>query len=141
MRKLMIPAVLLLVTSLLAGACGKNNGDIAAVLDHGFPLAIGQKAIIGEEDLEIKFLEILEDSRCPAGAQCIWEGRASASVEFKDNQGNYKMVLVQSGSAQDYVQETYKNYLITYKITPYPQQNEEISKEDYRLLLTISRKD
>ncbi|MDD2471896.1 MAG: hypothetical protein PHT28_03130 [Dehalococcoidales bacterium] len=133
-----IPFVLLVIASLLAGGCSKNSGDVAAVLDHGFPLAIGQKAVLYEDELEIRFEDILEDSRCPAGAQCVWEGRVSARVEFKDNKDSYKMVLVQSGSAQDYVNETYKDYLITYKITPYPRQNETIDKKDYRLLLVIS---
>jgi hypothetical protein len=51
------------------------------------------------------------------------------------------MVLVQPGSTHDYVEETYKEYLLSYKITPYPKQNEDIDKKDYRLLLTVSRKD
>lgn len=137
MKKYLVPLILLAMASLFTASCGKNSGDVAAVLDHGFPLAIGQTAVIDGEELEIKFIEILEDSRCPAGTQCIWEGRVSARVEFKDSEGSYKMVLVQSGSDNDYVDETYKDYLISYKITPYPQQNEEIDKKDYRLLLTI----
>ncbi|MCK9525531.1 MAG: hypothetical protein WCS74_00440 [Dehalococcoidales bacterium] len=139
MKKYLVPVILLAMASLFTASCGKNNGDVAAVLGHGFPLAIGQTAMIDGEELEIKFIEILEDSRCPAGAQCVWEGRVSARVEFKDSAGSYKMVLVQSGSDSGYVEESYKDYLISYKITPYPQQNEEIEKQNYRLLLTIHR--
>jgi len=141
MKRFLIPLILVLITGLAAGGCGKGRGEVAAVLDHGFPLAVGQKAVIDKTSLEIRFEEILEDSRCPEGVQCIWEGRVSARVEIKDGDSSYKMVLVQPGSTRDYVEETYKEYLLSYKITPYPQQNEDIDKKDYRLLLTVSRKD
>lgn len=141
MKKLLMPAILVILVSLLSGGCSKNNGELVAVLDHGFTLTIGQKAVVDKTDLKIRFDKILEDSRCPAGVQCIWEGRVSVSVELEDSQGRYKMVLIQPGSSDNYVTETYKNYLITYKITPYPQQNEEIDDSGYRLLLIISQRD
>ena len=31
--------------------------------------------------VSIKFLEVLEDSRCPKGVSCIWAGRAIVKVE------------------------------------------------------------
>lgn len=139
MKKYAITAVCLatLLAVCLSG-CGNNNSDVGAHLDYGFPLAVGQKAVIAGENLEIKFIEVMEDSRCPTGATCIWAGRVSVKIELKDDDGSYEMVLVQPGLSDAYAGESYKGYKINYKVIPYPELGVEMKKEDYRLQLIIS---
>lgn len=140
MKKLYSVVTLLLVVSLMATGCSGRKGEVGAVLGHGFPLGLGQKAVVFSAGLEIKFVEILEDSRCPGGVECIWPGRISVMVEFKDNDGSYNMVLVQPGLSDEYEEEAFKSYRIQYKVTPYPQNNAQIKQEDYRLLLVINQR-
>ena len=82
---------------------------------------------------------MLEDSRCPSGTTCVWAGRISVKIELKDSDGKYEMVLVQPGLSQEHSEDYYKEYKLLYKINPYPQAGTEVEKEDYRLLLTISK--
>ncbi len=140
MRRLAVTISLLMVILLALAGCGGRTSEVGAVLDYGFPLAPGQKAVLFGHGLEIEFLDILEDSRCPADAECTWPGRISVMIELRDSQDEYKMVLVQPGLSDDYEEEIYKEYRLRYKVTPYPEKNAEIEREDYRLLLTISKK-
>ncbi len=36
------------------------------------------------ENHTIKFMEVLEDSRCPKNTTCVWEGRARVLVEVSE---------------------------------------------------------
>ena len=123
---------------LLLGGCA-SNGGLKASLGQQFSLSIGQSAQIEGEDLQIKFVEVVEDSRCPTDATCIWEGRVSVAVEIKEDNSPYKMVLIQPGMTDQYSEETYKEYLFTFKVEPYPEVDEEIAVTEYRLLLTVSK--
>jgi len=138
MKKLVVAVCMAPMLAICLTSCGSNSGDVGAHLDYGFPLAIGQKAVIAGENLEIKFIDVMEDSRCPTGATCIWAGRVSVKVEIKDSDGSYEMALVQSGLSDEYAVETYKDYKISYKVIPYPELGIDIGREDYRLQLTIS---
>lgn len=123
---------------LLAGCIGTD--ELTADLGQEFTLSIGQSARIEGESLQVSFEEVLEDSRCPTGATCIWEGRVSIAVEITDNESPYRMVLIQSGMSDQYASETYKEYQFTFKVNPYPELGTEIATGDYRLLLTVSKR-
>ncbi len=127
-------AILLLLVSCT------GTDELKTGLGQEFNLSIGQSAQIEGENLQVRFGEVLEDSRCPTGATCIWEGRVSLAVEIKDNGSPYKMVLIQSGMNDQYTSETYKAYQLTFKVNPYPELGTEIATDDYRLLLMISER-
>jgi hypothetical protein len=124
---------------LLLASCVVTPGGLKADLGQEFTLAIGQSAVIRGENLEIRFKEIAEDSRCPEGATCIWEGRVRAIVEITENGSPFQMVLTQPGLSDEYAEETYKEYRLIFKVEPYPEVDTEIASADYRLLLTVSK--
>ncbi len=123
---------------LLAGCVVTPDGP-KAELGQESSLSIGQSAVISGENLLIKFKEIAEDSRCPEGAICIWEGRVRVIVEITENGSPFEMVLTQPGLSDKYVEETYKEYRLTFKVEPYPEVGTVIATADYRLLLTVSK--
>jgi len=43
--------------------------------------------------LKIKFLEVVEDSRCPDGAQCIWAGNAKIKVLIDNGTTKQEFVM------------------------------------------------
>ncbi len=117
-----------------------GTDELKTGLGQEFTLSIGQSAQIEGENLQVRFEEVLEDSRCPTGATCIWEGRVSLAVEIKDNGSPYKMVLIQSGMNNQYVSETYEEYQLTFKVNPYPELGTDMATDDYQLLLTVSER-
>ena len=139
MKKYVVLILLIIMFSLSFSGCGSQKGEVGAVLDYGFPLALGQKAVVFEQGLEIKFLEVIEDSRCPSGTNCQWPGRVSVKIELNNDGESYQMVLIQPGLSSDPSEEYYEDYRLVYQINPYPQAGAQIKKDDYRLLLTISK--
>jgi hypothetical protein len=52
-----------------------------------FELALGEERSIAGADLTLRFEAVIEDSRCPADAQCIWAGRAVVAIEARAGAG------------------------------------------------------
>lgn len=59
--------------ALLLGCAGKTHA-----LDQPFTLAIGEQRRV--EKVTVALESLVEDSRCPDGVQCIWEGRTTFVV-------------------------------------------------------------
>lgn len=59
-------------------------------INHVFSLALGQSASIKEDKVIIKFKAVLEDSRCPVDAICMWAGNGKVEFELLDKTGQSK---------------------------------------------------
>ena len=129
-------AVVILVLSLSGCACRSNEVEVS--LDERFSLCLGETAVIIGENLKIKFVEVVEDSRCPRNAQCIWAGEVIVDMEINDNGNLEKTVWTEPGLTYQPVEETYKEYHIAFHVKPYPEPGNETA-EEYRLQLIISK--
>ena len=58
-----------------------TNDPVSALLDSPFELHIGQEAVFGEEGLKLTFVDVSEDSRCPAATSCVVSGLAKVRVD------------------------------------------------------------
>jgi hypothetical protein len=119
--------------------CADSTDDIKATLNQEFALSIGQSALITGENLQIKFQEVVEDSRCPKGVTCVWQGRVSCKVEIITGGSSDYIVLTQPGLSDEPVEQAYKDYLITFRVKPYPEAGKTIEPVEYQLLLNLSK--
>lgn len=83
MTSLAIARFALLFALPALGACAiipdtPRVGQEAA--SQGTPIALGQSAWLG--DAIVTPLALVEDSRCAAGTQCVWEGRVVVSTRI-----------------------------------------------------------
>ena len=124
--------------ALLLGSCA-GTGEVKGRLGEEFSLRIDQSVVITGEDLEIRFVEVSEDSRCPKDVTCVWEGRVSAVVEISANGSLQQLKLTQPGLTEQPTREAYKEYQLTFKVEPYPQEGKEIAADEYRLLLIVTK--
>ena len=90
------------------------------------------------EDMTVKFNEVIGDSRCPQNVTCIWEGVASSKITITFRGREYSIVLNLPGLT-DQAEDTFIDYTITYSLNPYPIEGEDISPDDYRLTLKLTR--
>jgi hypothetical protein len=127
------------VLALLVTGCAGGDDTVEVNLGQEFSLAIGERASISGEDLEIEFLDVLEDSRCPRDATCVWEGRVRCLVEITDGGSPEQKELVAPGLTDEYSVETYGDYQITFRVEPYPEVDRQIPEGEYRLLLIIGK--
>ena len=127
-----------LVIVLSLSSCAGGTDDTKVSLGEEFSLSLDQSVMITGEDLGIKFVEITEDSRCPKGATCVWEGRVTALVEISTDGSIQQLELTEPGLTSAPARETFEQYEITYKVEPYPEVGKEISADEYQLLITVS---
>jgi hypothetical protein len=59
---------------------GVDSPPREAALGEAFRLRLGESARVESEALEVGFRDVLGDSRCPKGEQCIREGEAIVRV-------------------------------------------------------------
>ena len=126
----------IVLSALVLPGCTKPTGTEAG-LGKEFSLSIGQSATVTGENLSVKFIEVVSDSRCPTGATCIWAGEASSLVEITTSGSTYSKVLTQPGLSGP-SQTDFLKYQITYNLQPYPQAGREAKKGDYSLHLIFN---
>ena len=99
-----------------------SSTPISALFDSPFELQIGQEAVFGDEGLKITFLDVSEDSRCPAATNCVVSGLAKVRVDVVAGErplGMHEFVLDQrtiGGAARGIGQ-----YVLSMReLNPYP---------------------
>ena len=105
---------------------------------------IGVKVPIGEsvvlKDVNIKFVEVLEDSRCPKFTTCVWAGRARVLVEVTTNGKTKKEILifgeVKSGEEKNTNLYSSTDFSINgLVLNPHPSSENSGKITDYELLI------
>jgi hypothetical protein len=137
--KRVISIMLALSIVLILPACSNSNGIIKTSLNKEFTLAIGQTATISVEKLDIKFLDVTEDSRCPKDVTCIWAGQVNCSLEITHAVVTEQVKLTQLGLNDANAGQTVSGYSYAFTVEPYPESGKQIVKEDYRLRMTVSK--
>jgi hypothetical protein len=115
-----------------------SSGDIDASLGEEFSLSLGEKVFIESENLLIRFDEVVEDSRCPRGVECVWAGEAVCGIFLQIHGSPAEMVITQSGgdaTATDY----FIMYRLKFKLEPYPEEGVQITDSDYKLVMTVTK--
>jgi hypothetical protein len=89
--------------------------------------------------LRIKFIDMLEDSRCPRDTQCIWAGNAKIKIGLSNAGRSGKQVELNTGLKPQSV--SYGGYEIKLiKLTPAPASNIRIRKDGYVATFSVVRK-
>jgi hypothetical protein len=138
MKRILVLLVIATIGLVVVG-CASATGEVKASLGQEISLSIGQSVVIKGEDLIIKFEEVLEDSRCPRDVTCIWEGRVRCLVELKIGGITEKVELIQPGLTDQPGQIQYGDYQFSFSVEPYPEAGEEITPDEYRLRLNVSK--
>lgn len=88
--------------------------------------------------VRIKFVDLIEDSRCPIDTQCVWAGNAKIKVQLTKN-GRAKTVEMNTGTEPRTIRFEGYEIKIT-KLTPAPASNIRIRKDGYVATFSVVRK-
>jgi hypothetical protein len=88
---------------------------------------------VGIYDFDLTPLQVVEDSRCPTGVQCVWEGRVRLNVriDYDDRVVMRELIL---GEAQP----VGTGMLKLVEATPYPREGVTIYPEEYKFGFTYT---
>lgn len=88
--------------------------------------------------IKIKFIEVMDDSRCPTDAECIWAGNARIKLQLAKNGKRSKLVELNTGQGStSAVYEGVKIELVG--LDPKPATNIRINRNGYTATLAVSR--
>jgi hypothetical protein len=132
-------SVLLVIAVIATAACAPKSYDQTLTLGESFSLAVGQSALIDGEDLAIKFMDVIADSRCPSGVECIWQGEVACLVEITHSGTAQQKVLTYPGLTQEPSKFQFGPYQFAFSVEPYPEAGKEIKKSEYRLNLLVTK--
>jgi hypothetical protein len=116
-----------------------DAGAALVALGTPFQLSADQpRAVLTEAGLTVQFERVLEDSRCPEGARCMWAGRALAQLTVSDGAGQQSFEVVLNGvnRLDDPAAAAFGPYLISLvDLTPYPEVGAQLAAPTVTLLV------
>ena len=129
------------LTLLSGGTCRKSG--VRAELDAPITLRIGQWANFTGRPLEVSFLRVLQDTRCPMNATCVHHGDAVIQLQGKSAEGGFDVFQARlPGDAAPTdttiawdVWSGYRFRLL--KLEPYPQAGVSVDSSRYVATLLV----
>ena len=131
----------LILTLIAVTACASSSAPRAprtVPLDREFELRIGETANLDSGRVNVTFVALVSDSRCPGDVTCIQEGNAEIELLVTGDEGDKRMSLnTNRRMAQN---DRYGLYRIALtQLVPYPRTDRPIEERDYGATLVISR--
>ena len=138
-------SVILLLAGLLLPGCELflrndycSNFDIEELpLNETLDMRYSELYCNAEYEIRLSF-DSLQDSRCPIGATCIWEGNARVQFIFKQGQENPSRFWLNTHGnfPSDTTIDGIRFELLD--VLPYPDVDKDYQLEDYILQIHIS---
>ena len=131
MRLLKVLALAAALSVIAAAA----NQKTRSVRGYTVEIQIGEEKKVG--DLLIAFEGIAEDSRCPEGVVCVWQGNARAHFSAANSRGERAEFDLNTGLQPR--AHRFGGYTIKLeKLVPYPHINRETPIDEYVATVSVS---
>ncbi len=130
MKKLLLPILLMMVFLIASFSANAQSEEF---------IELGTLKAIKGTDFSIQFTELVEDSRCPRGTQCIWAGQVTVSINILKGDEVLKTInLTLRPGAENLKSKIFKNRLFSLlEVTPYPSIHKTGFKE-YAVRLQVA---
>lgn len=102
-------------------------------------LRVGTSAPVPGTGATLTFVRVRDDSRCPTGVTCIWEGDAVVELRLQDRAGEALTVELHANPRFERQASALGVTISLERLDPYPDAGEPIAPDSYRLTLAIAR--
>ncbi|MEP1097515.1 MAG: hypothetical protein ABJG78_20530 [Cyclobacteriaceae bacterium] len=97
---------------------------------------------LSDGKISVKFLEVISDSRCPASANCVWEGNAEMKFELFESRQIIPFTIFANnqqklGMRSDTIISQYRFEVMS--LEPYPETTNKISPADYLVKILVEQ--
>lgn len=123
-------------TSILTAILILAFSAVAASAQSRIVLKPGQQRVVST--LRIKFIEVVEDSRCPQNANCVWAGNAKVKIQVTSKRSGTRVFEMNTFSGPKGNQ--FEGYAINLEsLTPGRRTSDPIRPSSYRATISVSR--
>ena len=130
MKTLFLTLILTLVFGSVITANAKDDSPIK--------VRVGKQKKFSRSKINVKFMSLVEDSRCPEGVNCVWAGNAKIKVMI--SQGNGAGETFEMNTNLGAKGATFGGYAVNLtSLTPTPKENVRINKDSYTATFSIVR--
>lgn len=101
-------------------------------------LGLNKQKVVSKDQLTIKFVSVVEDSRCPVGVDCIWAGNAKVQIKVTNRKGDSKTYELNTHLEPQSV--NFEGYEINLAgLLPHPRANTRINPNRYTATFTLTK--
>ncbi len=127
-------------------ACQPTNGvtedakEMESKMSKGtFTLRIGEQKALEKEGLVLTFLKLIEDSRCPTGVTCVWEGNAAIAIQIESKDKSAQKVTLNTHGSQDMLNSTqaFGHIIKLHQLAPWPDAETKTRLRDIEATLSV----
>ena len=127
MKKVITGLLFLVLAAGAMPAFGKRSDDIQVQINKAVTL----------NGLKIEFVELVEDSRCPADVQCVWAGNAKIKIRVTKNRKSQVLELEMIDKG---MKPNFGNYQLKLKaLTPELRSNVRINRNGYVATIAVTK--
>jgi len=101
---------------------------------------MGESLRVPDTTVTVRFEEVTEDSRCPTGTTCIWEGDAAVRIGFTIPNAPPASYVLHTSQRFAQKAEHGGTSVLLVTLVPHPTANGETRRDEYRVTLLIERK-
>ncbi len=128
MRKLLTAMIITIGLGIFA--------ETYAQASQSLMVRVGQeKAARG--NLRVRFLTLVEDSRCPTGTNCVWAGTAKIKIQVRSGARNAQTFDIETNGDDTVMFRGYRIKLTD--LTPHPANNIRINRNGYVATFRITK--
>ncbi|HEX8638998.1 MAG TPA: hypothetical protein VF692_13095 [Pyrinomonadaceae bacterium] len=99
---------------------------------------INKQKIVTKDKLTVKFVSLMEDSRCPTDSNCIWAGNAKIKIQIGKGKSAAKTFELNTNLEPQTV--SFAGYEIKLvNLTPQPASNIRINRNGYTATFAVSK--
>jgi hypothetical protein len=109
----------------------------AAARTETVRVQINHQKRLPKSRLTVRFVELIEDSRCPIDTTCVWAGNAKIKVRVSRNGRPQDVTLETNGPDKPVVVDGYTIKLVG--LTPQPRSNIRINRNGYVATISVTK--
>jgi hypothetical protein len=125
--------LLLLAIALVACRPAESQMSRRASLGTPVTLAPRERAEFPDEQLELTFVAVASDSRCPSDTTCVWAGEALVQLAVQTGSASAQHEVV-AGQGVD----VGKHRINVVGLQPEPMSTRKIAPDEYRVTLAVT---
>jgi hypothetical protein len=137
-RPLVFYVAFVMQTACASAQVTAPSNDAQAKETFVVTLRAGESRRVGGTPITVAFEALVEDSRCPRGVNCVWEGDAAVRVRIEGGQAARQTPTLHV-NPRFTSEAAHDGYLVTLTdVAPYPESDRQTAPGDYRITLRVT---